>query len=64
MLSQRKVPFTSCSSLFCTLNASERVKGAIAAPLTIPAPGGKIAAPRFPPLIPPGYRGGRDVTSL
>lgn len=64
MFFQRKVPFTSCSSLLCTLNASERVKGAIAAPLTIPAPGGKIAAPRFPPLIPPGYRAGRDVTSL
>ena len=28
------------------------------------APGGKIAAPRFPQLIPPGYRAGRDVTSL
>ncbi|WP_204527547.1 hypothetical protein, partial [Citrobacter cronae] len=59
-----KVPFTSCSSILCTLNASERVKGTIAVPLTIPAPGGKIAAPRSPPFIPPGDRAGREVASL
>ena len=40
------------------------LKGAIAAPLTIPAPGGKIVAAQYPPLIPSGYRAGREVASL
>ena len=42
----------------------ERVKGAIAAPLTIPAPGKKIAASRCPQLIPPGFRVGHQPASL
>ncbi|WP_410688983.1 hypothetical protein, partial [Citrobacter braakii] len=36
----------------------------IAVPLTIPAPGGKIATSWSPPFIPPGYRAGREETSL
>ena len=45
-------------------DSCERVKGTIAVPLTIPAPGGKIATSWFPPLIPPGYRAGREAASL
>ncbi len=35
-----------------------------ATPLTIPAPGRKIAASRCPPLIPSGCRVGGDAASL
>lgn len=58
------MPFTLCPAFLWRFITRERVKGAIAAPLTIPAPGKKIVASQYPPLIPPGYRGGREVASL
>ena len=64
MLSQRKGSVHLMFIVSLKHDSCERVKGTIAVPLTIPAPGGKIAAPRSPSFIPPGYRAGREVASL
>ena len=54
MLSQRKGSVHLMFIVSLKHDSCERVKGTIAVPLTIPAPDGKIAAPRSPPFIPPG----------
>ena len=64
MLSQRKGSVHLMFIVSLKHDSCERVKGTIAVPLTIPAPDGKIVATQYPPLIPSGYRAGREVASL
>ncbi len=55
-------PHVYCSSV--TPAPVNVQRGLAAAPFAIPAPGKKIAASRFPQLIPSGYRVGHQPASL
>ncbi len=64
MLSQRKGSVHLMFIVSLKHDSCERVKGTIAVPLTIPAPGGKIVAVRFIRLMPSACRGGAEPASL